>query len=49
MSSGRLPVKVGAELHYYVEQDDDFGPQWLLRFFFVPVLPAPEWSKKPLF
>jgi hypothetical protein len=46
---GPLPVKIGAELHYYVEQDDRFGPQWLFRFFFVPVLPSPKWSQKPLF
>ena len=46
---GPLPVKVGAELHYYVEQSDDFGPEWLLRIFFVPVLPAPAWSRSPLF
>jgi hypothetical protein len=46
---GKLPVKVGAELYYYVVQDDDFGPQWQLRLFFVPVVPAPDWSRKPLF
>jgi len=46
---GPLPAKIGAELHYYVVTDDDFGPKWNLRFFFVPVLPAPEWSRKPLF
>jgi hypothetical protein len=46
---GPLPAKVGLELHYYVEQDDKFGPEWQLRFILVPVLPAPEWSRKPLF
>jgi len=46
---GPLPVKIGAEVYYYVETDDKFGPQWQLRFFFVPVLPAPKWSRKPLF
>jgi hypothetical protein len=25
------------------------GPEWGLRVFFTPVLPAPEWSKVPLF
>jgi hypothetical protein len=46
---GKLPVKIGAEAYYYVAQDDDFGPEWQLRFFFVPVLPSPKWSQKPLF
>jgi hypothetical protein len=46
---GRLPIKVGVELHYYAEKSDDFGPDWLLRFYFVPILPSPEWSKKPIF
>jgi len=46
---GRLPVKVGAELHYYVEKSDDFGPEFMLRLFFVPVLPSPSWARTPLF
>lgn len=46
---GKLPFKYGAELHYYAVQDDDFGPEWRLRIFFTPVLPAPNWSKKALF
>ena len=46
---GKLPVKIGAEAYYYVQQDDDFGPQWQLRLLFVPVLPSPKWSQKPLF
>lgn len=46
---GPLPVKIGAELQYYVSRSDDFGPEWLLRFYFVPVVSAPEWSRTPLF
>jgi len=46
---GKLPVKIGAEVYYYVQQDDDFGPKWQLRLLFVPVLPAPAWSRNPLF
>lgn len=46
---GKLPVKIGAEVYYYVKQDDDFGPEWQLRLLFVPVLPAPKWSRTPLF
>lgn len=46
---GKLPVKIGAEVHHYLERSDDFGPEWMLRIYFIPVLPAPEWSRKPLF
>lgn len=46
---GKLPVKIGLEAYYYVENDEDFGPEWQVRFLFVPVVPAPEWSRKPLF
>ncbi len=46
---GQLPVKFGAELHYYVKQDDAFGPEWRLRLYFVPVLAAPGWTKNAIF
>jgi hypothetical protein len=46
---GPLPVKVGLEAYYYVERDDDFGPKFQFRLLFVPVLPAPEWSRTPIF
>lgn len=46
---GPLPVKIGLEAYYYVERDDDFGPIFQLRFLFVPVIPAPAWSRRPLF
>jgi hypothetical protein len=46
---GKLPIKIGLEAYYYVEKDDDFGPDWQLRFLFVPVLPSPAWARKPLF
>lgn len=38
---GPLPVKWGAELHYYANQPDAFGPEWNLRVFFVPIVPNP--------
>jgi hypothetical protein len=38
---GPLPVKWGAELQYYVNQPDNFGPEWNLRVFFVPIVPNP--------
>ena len=46
---GALPVKVGIETYYHVVRDDDFGPEWQIRIYFVPVLPAPAWSRKPIF
>ena len=46
---GRLPVKIGLEAYYYAVRDDDFGPIAQFRFLFVPVLPAPEWSRTPIF
>jgi hypothetical protein len=46
---GKLPVKIGLEAYYYVEKDDDFGPDWQLRLLFIPVLPSPDWSRRPLF
>jgi hypothetical protein len=46
---GPLPAKIGLEYHYFVEQPDLVGPKHLLRFIFSPVLPAPEWSRTPLF
>jgi hypothetical protein len=49
VSLGRLPVKIGFEAYYYVEQDDRYGPKWQIRFLFVPVIPAPKWAGRPLF
>jgi len=46
---GPLPTKIGLEAYYYAAKDDDFGPTWQLRFLFVPVLPAPAWSRQALF
>jgi len=38
---GNTPIKWGIELQYYVVQPDDFGPEWNLRFIFVPVIHSP--------
>ena len=48
---GPLPVKVGAEFYYYVARgsNDAFHNDWHARIFFVPILPSPKWSRKPLF
>lgn len=49
ISLGPVPAKIGVEAHYYVKQPDAFGPEWQIRFFLSPVLPAPKWTKKPRF
>lgn len=46
---GPLPVKIGLDYYYFVENPDLVGPEHMIRFVFSPVLPAPEWSRKPLF
>ena len=46
---GKLPVKVGVEAYHYVDSSDAFGPDWQVRILFIPVIPAPGWSRKPLF
>jgi len=46
---GPLPVKIGLEGYYYVEKPDNFGPEWQIRFLFVPIIPSPVWSKVPIF
>jgi len=46
---GKLPAKIGLEAYYYVKQDDVFGPEWQLRFLFVPVIPASASSRVPWF
>lgn len=39
---GKMPLRVGIEAYHYVEQNDQFGPDWGIRFFAIPVI-------KPLF
>ena len=46
---GRAPVRIGAEFHYYPEQPDAYGPEFMIRFLLIPVIPAPAFAKEPLF
>ena len=46
---GPLPVRVGTEFQYYPITPEVAGPQSNLRLTLTPVIPAPEWSKRPLF
>ena len=34
---GRVPVKMGFELQYFVVSPDRFGPEWQIRFLLAPV------------
>lgn len=36
--SGGRPYKLGVELNYYVEQPDQFGPDWMISFEVAPVV-----------
>ena len=47
---GKLPVntQIGA-YRYNAKQYDPISPQWFLRFWLTPVVPAPAWASKPLF
>ena len=46
---GNTVVRYGFDIEYYVHQDDRYGPEWNLRFFFIPIGKAPAWASKPLF
>lgn len=43
----KVPVKYEIEINYFVEQPDDFGPEWLISFDFTPVVPnfIEQWIK----
>jgi hypothetical protein len=43
--AGKIGLKYGFQLWYYVAQPDPFGPQVQVRFTFTPVVPLP-WGKK---
>jgi hypothetical protein len=38
---GSTPVKFQAQVQYFVEQPDAFGPEWLLKFTITPVIKNP--------
>ena len=38
---GNMPVRYGVELQYYVNQPDDYGPEWNFKLFIAPVAPNP--------
>ncbi|WP_286265616.1 hypothetical protein [Thalassotalea atypica] len=36
---GKLPVRLGIEAYHYIEQNDQFGPDYGIRIFAIPVVP----------
>jgi hypothetical protein len=38
---GGRPWKLGAEINYYVEQPDAFGPRWMFGISIAPVIENP--------
>lgn len=36
---GNLPVQVGASIDYFLEANDDFGPDWAFSLSFTPIVP----------
>jgi hypothetical protein len=46
---GPVPAQVGFDFYYNVHRQELLGPQWMLRFFLTPVVPAPAWAGRPLF
>ena len=38
---GRLPVRWGVEVQYYVIQPDSVGPQWNFKIFLAPIILNP--------
>jgi len=46
---GPLPVRVGAEFQWYPVTPEIAGPKYGFTLNFTPIVPAPAWSKEPLF
>ena len=51
MAFGKMPLRVSAEIQYYVSHGHNrpFDPEWNFQLSFVPIIPAPGWASKPLF
>ena len=41
MKIGRMPLKLGFEMQYYLISPDSIAPQWLLTFNLTPVIGNP--------
>jgi len=46
---GILPVGLSANLYYHTGNNDRIHNRWQLQIGITPILPSPDWSRKPLF
>ena len=46
---GKLPVGLSANLYYHTSDNHRIHNRWQLQIGITPILPSPEWSRKPLF
>jgi hypothetical protein len=44
---GPMPIRLGVEFDWFVVSPSDYGKKFLLKFYFVPVIPRP--FKEPIF
>ncbi len=44
---GKMPVRIGLEFDWFVESPDNYGKKWMIKFYFVPVIP--RLIKEPIF
>jgi len=44
---GQMPLKLGMDINYYLDQPDLFGPEWMVSFNITPVIPnfVDRWIK----
>lgn len=44
---GKMPIKYELQVDYYIEQPDAFGPEWLVSFNIIPIVPnfIEKWIK----
>jgi len=39
---GNIPLRMAAEVQYYVASTDRFGPDWLFKFSVSPIIPSKD-------
>lgn len=44
---GPMPVRFGAEFNWFVRSPDNYGKKWMVKLYFVPVIP--RLIKEPIF
>jgi hypothetical protein len=44
---GKMPVRFGMEFNWFVRSPDNYGKKWMIKFYFVPVIP--RLVKEPIF